>query len=57
VATIAGIGFTVSLLVTDLAFGTGVVADQAKIGIFAGSLIAGVAGYTILRVTARPYRP
>jgi Na+:H+ antiporter, NhaA family len=58
VATIAGIGFTVSLLVTDLAFGAGIIADQAKLGIFAGSLIAGIVGYTILRVTARrPYRP
>jgi Na+:H+ antiporter, NhaA family len=57
VATIAGIGFTVSLLVTDLAFGTGVIADQAKIGIFIGSLAAGTVGYTILRVAGRrPHR-
>jgi Na+:H+ antiporter, NhaA family len=52
-AAIAGVGFTVSLLVTTLAFGTGELADLAKIGIFAGSLVAGTIGYTILRVSAR----
>lgn len=52
-AAIAGVGFTVSLLVTTLAFGTGELADLAKIGIFGGSLTAGIIGYTILRVSAR----
>lgn len=46
-AAAAGIGFTVSLFVTDLAFGHGPLADAAKIGIFGGSIVAGVIGVLI----------
>jgi Na+:H+ antiporter, NhaA family len=49
VAILGGIGFTVALFVTELAFEPGVLADQAKIGILAASAIAGVAGYLFLR--------
>ncbi|MFQ5948213.1 MAG: Na+/H+ antiporter NhaA, partial [Acidimicrobiia bacterium] len=48
-ATLAGIGFTVSLFVTGLAFTDPVLTDLAKIGIFLGSTAAGVAGYLLLR--------
>ncbi len=48
-ASLAGIGFTVSLFVTGLAFTDPGLTDLAKIGIFAGSGIAGVIGYLILR--------
>ena len=48
-AALAGIGFTVSLFITDLAFTDEFLTDMAKIGIFAGSLIAGVVGYLLLR--------
>lgn len=47
-AAAAGIGFTVSLFVTDLAYGHGPLADAAKIGIFGGSLVAGLVGVLIL---------
>ncbi|MDJ0924297.1 MAG: Na+/H+ antiporter NhaA [Acidimicrobiia bacterium] len=53
-AGLAGIGFTVSLFVTELAFTDPGLADSAKIGIFIGSFTAGVIGYTILRRAKDP---
>jgi Na+:H+ antiporter, NhaA family len=47
-SAVAGIGFTVSLFVTGLAFDAPGLADLAKVGIFSGSLIAGVIGVLIL---------
>ena len=47
-AIVAGIGFTVSLFIADLAFTDPVLIDQAKVGIFAGSIVAGVAGAGVL---------
>ena len=47
VSVLAGIGFTVSLLVSDLAF-TGVQQETAKVGVLAGSILAAVAGALIL---------
>jgi NhaA family Na+:H+ antiporter len=48
-AAIAGIGFTVSLFVTVLAFEDPFFADRARTGIFVGSTIAGIAGFIVLR--------
>jgi NhaA family Na+:H+ antiporter len=48
-AAVAGIGFTVSIFVTGLAFTDPALGDLAKVGIFAGSLIAGVIGAIVLR--------
>ena len=45
---VAGIGFTVSLFISGLAFDDALVGDQAKIGVLAGSLIAAAAGLGIL---------
>ena len=47
-ASVAGIGFTVSLFVTGLAFDDPHLTDLAKVGIFAGSLVAGIIGSVIL---------
>ncbi|MFJ2371100.1 Na+/H+ antiporter NhaA [Microbacterium sp. NPDC087665] len=48
-AFLAGIGFTVSLLVGELAYGASSVADEhVKIGVLLGSLIAAVIGATVL---------
>jgi Na+:H+ antiporter, NhaA family len=49
-AVLAGIGFTISLFITDLAFEDQALRDQAKIGILAGSLIAALIGAWVLRV-------
>ncbi len=56
VAWLGGIGFTISLFVTELAFGAGPIADVARVGILIGSVTAGLAGYLVLRVTLPPPR-
>ena len=45
-AIVAGVGFTVSLFVTELAF-TGSIADQAKVGVLAASVVAGIVALTV----------
>ena len=50
VAFLAGIGFTVSLLVAELSF-TGSEADAAKAAVLAASVVAGLAGGLLLRRT------
>ena len=49
VAMLAGIGFTMSLFITDLAFIDPAYILNAKIGIFAASLFCGIIGYLTLR--------
>jgi Na+/H+ antiporter NhaA len=44
---LAGIGFTVSLFVTDLAFGESIHADEAKLGVLVASLTAALIGSAI----------
>lgn len=51
---LAGIGFTMSLFITDLAFSEDSLVEAAKLGILGASLIAGVVGWMILRGTSRP---
>ena len=53
IGAVAGIGFTVSLFITNLAFGSTEIADQAKIGILVASAVAAVGGAAILR-SSRP---
>ncbi len=48
VALLAGIGFTVSLLVSDLSFGSHE-ADAAKAGVLAASVLAALLGALVLR--------
>jgi NhaA family Na+:H+ antiporter len=50
----AGIGFTVALFIAELAFTDPQLLDEAKIAILAASLVAGVAGYFILRIAPAP---
>jgi len=49
VALLAGVGFTMSLFITDLAFVTSDYIIQAKIGIFVALIICGIGGFFILR--------
>lgn len=51
VGFLAGIGFTMSLFITDLAFESAVRINLAKIGILGASLIAGVLGWGLLRAS------
>lgn len=46
---LGGIGFTMSLFISDLAFTEARFKDQATMGILAASLVAGLCGYVILR--------
>jgi NhaA family Na+:H+ antiporter len=55
-STTAGVGFTVALFVTSLAFDDALVGDAAKVGILVGSTVSGVLGYLILR-TSPPAGP
>jgi Na+/H+ antiporter NhaA len=50
--TIAGIGFTVSLLIADLAF-TGVALQQAKLGVLTAALVSSVLTWVVFRAAAR----
>ncbi len=50
VALLGGIGFTVSLFIANLSFGSTnpVLLNQAKLGVLAGTVIAGFLGYVVL---------
>lgn len=54
IGVLAGIGFTVALFVSGLAFDRPEFEAEAKSGIFAASVVAGIAGYAWLRLTNRP---
>ena len=49
VGMLGGIGFTVSIFVSGIAFENQALSDQAKIGVFGASLLAGAVGYLFLR--------
>lgn len=49
VALLGGIGFTMSLFISGLAFNNPVFVDQAKYGILIASIVAGVMGSLVLR--------
>ena len=53
IGMVAGIGFTVSLFITDLAFDDAALQDAARIGVLAGSVVAAIAGATLLWAAAR----
>jgi len=53
VAMLAGIGFTVSLLIAELSFGATASGDHAKFAVLLGSLISAVLGGFTLRARAR----
>lgn len=48
---LGGIGFTMSIFISILAFDDAVIVEQSKIAVMAGSLIAGLIGYLILKMS------
>lgn len=60
IALLGGIGFTVSLFIATLSFGGSAaqtdILNHAKLGIVAGSLLAGISGFIILHYTL-PHTP
>ncbi|MFN8483461.1 MAG: Na+/H+ antiporter NhaA [Anaerolineae bacterium] len=50
VSWLAGVGFTMSLFVTELAFTDEYLINEAKLGILLASLVAGVVGLILLRL-------
>jgi NhaA family Na+:H+ antiporter len=56
-SVLAGIGFTVSLLIGELAYGAGSSRDEhVKVGVLCGSLLAALLAAVILRLRNRTYR-
>ncbi|MGZ4619150.1 MAG: Na+/H+ antiporter NhaA [Frankiaceae bacterium] len=57
VAALGGIGFTVSLFITDLAFTDETLVGQAKVGVFVALLVAGALGSALLLGARRARSP
>lgn len=51
-AALSGIGFTVSLLIVDLAFDSESLQDQATVGVLISALLASVLGWVLFRMAA-----
>lgn len=51
-AALSGIGFTVSLLIADLAFDTPALREQATVGVLMAAVLATAAGWVISRLAA-----
>lgn len=53
VALLCGVGFTMSLFIGGLAFGGGSPLFDERLGIIMGSIVSGVAGYLMLKVSLK----
>lgn len=53
VALLAGVGFTMSIFISNLAFVDSIFEDSAKVGILLGSLVSGIVGYVFLYMCSK----
>jgi NhaA family Na+:H+ antiporter len=54
VGLLAGIGFTMSIFITLLAYDSETIINNSKLVILISSLTAGLLGFTTLRLTLKP---
>ncbi|MGB0959177.1 MAG: Na+/H+ antiporter NhaA [Halocynthiibacter sp.] len=54
VACLTGVGFTMSLFIGSLAFGADDTMNAVRLGVIFGSILSGVLGYVLLRMSAAP---
>lgn len=54
IACLTGIGFTMSLFISGLAFTDPQIIEYSKVGIFVGSLLSGLLGYFFLKLKLKP---
>ena len=57
IAMLAGIGFTMSLFVGNLAFGAGELATPVRFGVLGGSFVSAIFGLTVLALACRKPAP
>jgi NhaA family Na+:H+ antiporter len=57
VGVLAGMGFTMSLFITTLAYEAEDLIIHAKMGILVASLLAGIVGYMLLKKSLPPAQP
>ena len=53
VSLLAGIGFTVAIFIATLSYDESALIEEAKIGIFAASVVAAIGGFVLLRSAVR----
>lgn len=56
-AALSGIGFTISLFIVDLALDDELLADEARVGVLAASVVAAGLGWLLFRIDARIHPP
>lgn len=55
-SVLAGIGFTLSMFISDLAFIDATASQNAKLGVLLASITAGLTGFVLLRISLRQAR-
>lgn len=53
IGLLAGIGFTMSIFISNLSFSDSIFVEEAKLAVLCSSLIAGILGFILLRSTKR----
>ena len=57
VSVVAGVGFTVAIFVSNLAFADAEQVELAKLAVMLGSVVAAAAGYAVLRLSSTADAP